>query len=45
MGRKMGSELKDLNLRLQDIIDTIIDGIITIDSKGVIETVNNSAAK
>lgn len=31
--------------RLQSIIDTAIDGIITIDSRGTIETVNVSAAK
>jgi len=41
----MESELKDLALRLKGIIDTAIDGIITIDAKGLIETVNNSAAK
>jgi PAS domain S-box-containing protein len=40
----MKSELKDLALRLQAIIDTAIDGIITIDSWGNMEMVNNAAA-
>ena len=40
----MGNELEDLALRLQGIIETAIDGIITIDDKGIVETVNNSAA-
>lgn len=33
----------ELALRLQAVIDTAIDGIITIDSKGHIETINQSA--
>ena len=32
-------------LRLKSVIDTAIDGIITIDIKGKVETVNPSAAK
>ncbi len=39
------NELKDLASRLQAIIDTAIDGIITINDKGIVETVNNSAAQ
>ncbi len=35
---------KDTAIRLQAIIDTAIDGIITIDARGIIESVNNSAA-
>ena len=31
--------------RLQAIIDAAIDGIITIDDKGIIETVNPAAAR
>lgn len=31
--------------RLQSIIDTAIDGIITIDTRGIVETINNSAAR
>jgi len=38
------NELKDLASRLQAIIDTAIDGIITINDKGIVETVNKSAA-
>jgi PAS domain S-box-containing protein len=34
----------DASLRLQTIIETAIDGIITIDEKGIIETVNPAAA-
>ena len=35
----------DLAKQLQSTIDTAIDGIITIDSKGIIESINQSAAK
>ncbi len=35
----------DASLRLQTIIETAIDGIITIDEKGIIETVNPAAAR
>lgn len=35
----------DHESRLRAIIDTAIDGIITIDQKGIIETVNPAAAK
>ncbi|RMG80521.1 MAG: PAS domain S-box protein [Bacteroidetes bacterium] len=35
----------DANLRLQAIIDTAIDGIITIDRRGIVETVNPAAAR
>jgi len=40
----MDNQLQDLALRLQGIIDTAIDGIITIDDKGIIESVNKAAA-
>lgn len=36
--------LSDASLRLQAIIETAIDGIITIDERGIIETVNSAAA-
>lgn len=36
--------LRDLALTLQSIIETAIDGIITIDSKGTIEQINRAAA-
>ncbi|MEJ8804482.1 PAS domain S-box protein [Pontibacter sp. H249] len=35
----------DNSTRLKAIIDTAIDGIITIDNKGIIETVNPAAAR
>ena len=40
----MKSELKDLALRLKAIIDTAIDGIITIDERGKMEMINRAAA-
>jgi two-component system, LuxR family, sensor kinase FixL len=40
----MLSSEQDLVHRLQAIIDTAIDGIITIDSKGIIETINPAGA-
>lgn len=40
----MYSQLKDLAHRLQAVIETAIDGIITIDSNGIVETINSSAA-
>ncbi|MDA8692458.1 PAS domain-containing sensor histidine kinase [Saprospiraceae bacterium] len=39
------NELRDLASRLQAIIDTAIDGIITISDRGIIETINKSAAR
>lgn len=41
----MPENLKDIALRLQSIIDTAIDGIITIDAKGNIDTINKAAAE
>ncbi len=35
----------DNQQRLKAIIETAIDGIITIDAKGIIETVNPAAAR
>ena len=40
----MNEEKDDFVLRLKSIIDTAIDGIITIDDKGIVETINTSAA-
>ncbi len=40
----MKENIKDLVLRLNAIIETAIDGIITIDDKGIVETINKSAA-
>lgn len=39
------NQTSDDSLRLQAIIETVIDGIITIDERGVIETVNPAAAR
>jgi PAS domain S-box-containing protein len=38
------NELRNYALRLQGIIDAAIDGIITIDSRGLVQTINNAAA-
>jgi len=38
------STLKDLSARLQAVIDTALDGIMTINTRGIVETMNNSAA-
>ena len=40
----MDSTLRDLSARLQAVIDTAIDGIITISDRGVVESMNDSAA-
>ena len=40
----MNKEYANLTSRLQGIIDTAIDGIITIDDKGTVESINKSAA-
>ena len=39
------NQASDIALRLQAVIETVIDGIITIDDKGIIETVNPAAAR
>lgn len=41
----MGNEIQDIAMRLQAVIDTAIDGIITINDQGIIETINQAAAK
>ena len=41
---QMKNNIIDLSARLQAVIDTAIDGIITIDDKGLIESINKSAA-
>lgn len=41
----MGNEMQDIAMRLQAVIDTAIDGIITINDHGIIETINQAAAK
>lgn len=40
----MNQDKDDFVLRLKSIIDTAIDGIITIDNRGIVETLNPSAA-
>ena len=37
-----GESATDVASRLQAVIETAVDGIITIDERGVIEFVNNS---
>lgn len=41
----MSNEIQDIAMRLQAVIDTAIDGIITINDHGIIETINQAAAK
>ena len=41
----MGNKLSDSDSRLKAIIDNAVDGIITIDARGVIETTNPAAAR
>ena len=38
-------DLQEATLRLQAIIETAIDGIITIDAKGIVESMNPAASK
>ena len=40
----MSNELENVALMMKAIIDTAIDGIITIDNRGIVETINQSAA-
>lgn len=41
----MAENLEDVALRLKSIIDTAIDGIITINREGIVESINKAAAK
>ncbi len=41
----IAKEQQEIAQRLQAVIDTAIDGIITIDTKGIIESINLSGAK
>jgi len=41
----MNKDYANLASRLQGVIDTAIDGIITIDDKGIVESINKSAAE
>ena len=42
---RLASELRDTNARLQTIIDSAVDGIIVIDSAGVVESFNRGAER
>lgn len=44
MGETETQEIKRLAARLQSVIETAIDGIITIDRNGIIETINKAGA-
>jgi PAS domain S-box-containing protein len=37
--------LRDSSMRIQSILDTVIDGIITIDEHGVVESINPAATR
>jgi len=37
--------LRDSSIRIQSVLDTVVDGIITIDERGLIESINPAAAK
>ncbi|MBT5811396.1 MAG: PAS domain S-box protein, partial [Rhodospirillaceae bacterium] len=39
------AELRDRESRVRAIVDTVVDGIVTIDAKGVIETFNPAAER
>ena len=38
-------ELRDISSRLKGIVDTAVDGIITIDEQGIVETMNPAAER
>jgi len=42
---KFEDDLRDTGARLRGIVDTAVDGIITIDEKGIVETMNPSAER
>ncbi|MGH8094931.1 MAG: PAS domain S-box protein [Chthoniobacterales bacterium] len=39
------SELRDIAARLRGIVETAVDGIITIDHRGIVETINPAAER
>ena len=41
----MSNQIQQNSARLDAILNTVVDGIITIDSKGIVESVNPSAAE
>ncbi len=42
---RIQNELKDAEARLQAILDNVLDGIITIDDRGIIASINPAAVK
>ncbi|GEM_PF-639280 len=43
--RQAEEQLRDSNARLQAILDTVVDGIISIDKLGIVETINPAAER
>jgi PAS domain S-box-containing protein len=43
--RTLMAELRDSEERMRAIVDTVVDGIITIDEKGTVENLNPAAAR
>ncbi len=44
-GKDIEQEIRDREARTRAIVETVVDGIITIDQKGIIETFNPAAEK
>jgi len=42
--KKIANELQESRLRLEGVINTAVDGIMTINRKGIVESINSAAA-
>lgn len=43
--KQVESKLRDSETRIRTIVESVVDGIITIDSRGVVQTINAAAEK